>query len=504
VVDRDIARERARARAAATRPVLSDPLRIAGRTAAILTVLLAVVVVVVVLLGDDDDSYQVTAEFQNASQLVGGEEVLVAGARVGTVEDIQLSDDAQALVTFTVDDEFAPLPEGTIATIRSQSLAGVANRRIYLTFPMPGEAPPAEIPDGGTIAEAQTVPEVDVDQLFNLLDAEAIADFKRVVTSLDEATRGVGRHANRGVRYLNPLLSTSRRVLAELRLSREALERLIVDSSKLSGALAERAPDISQLVRDLNLTLGAIGRQRAALTAAVSKLPDFLRRSNTTFVNLRAAADDLEPLIAATGPVAERLGPFFRELRAAAADSVPTIRDLDAILRRRGADNDLTELVRLAPDLARAAIGSGRPDCGANPSHDFGAAADDDFRQGALGEATCALRNSLPVVAFLRPYTPELVGWFEDFSTSGVLDANGGIGRIFGAFNAFTVNATNGLPDLLSPVDPATLFSGEGALDVGNNARCPGALERDPGDGSVPFTDGGTLDCDPRQVATGP
>jgi len=32
----------------------------------------------------------------------------------------------------------------------------------------------------------------------------------------------------------------------------------------------------------------------------------------------------------------------------------------------------------------------------------------------------------------------------------------------------------------------------------------PGANERDPGDGSTPFTDGGALDCDPSQTPVGP
>ena len=33
-----------------------------------------------------------------------------------------------------------------------------------------------------------------------------------------------------------------------------------------------------------------------------------------------------------------------------------------------------------------------------------------------------------------------------------------------------------------------------------HRARCPGALERDPGDGSAPFTDGGAINCDPDLV----
>ncbi len=232
-----------------------------------------------------------------------------------------------------------------------------------------------------------------------------------------------------------------------------------------------------------------------------------MREANTTFVNLRATADDLEPLIVATDPVAERLGPFFTEFRAAARGAVPTIRDLDAIVRRGGQANDLVELTRLAVPLGEAALGDGHPDCGENPSTDFGAAADDDFRQGAFGEADCALRNSLPVLSHFRAYTPELVGWFDDFSTSGTLDASGGIGRIAGTFNMFTASPSNGLPDLLSPVDPADLFGAGGSgplIDLGNTSRCPGALERDNGDGSTPFTDGGRLDCDPSQIPVGP
>ncbi len=53
----------------------------------------------VVLLGGGD-SYKVTAEFENASQLVGGEQVVVGGVPVGGVTDIALGDDGQALVTF--------------------------------------------------------------------------------------------------------------------------------------------------------------------------------------------------------------------------------------------------------------------------------------------------------------------------------------------------------------------------------------------------------------------
>ena len=121
-----------------------------------------------------------------------------------------------------------------------------------------------------------------------------------------------------------------------------------------------------------------------------------MRNANTTFVNLRAALDDVDPLVDRLEAGRRELRPFLAELRAAAADAVPTVRDLDAIVQRPGPDNDLVELTRLQPPLADAAIGSGSPDCGRGPeTPPTCGAADDDFSQGSFGEAVCSLDNSL-------------------------------------------------------------------------------------------------------------
>jgi phospholipid/cholesterol/gamma-HCH transport system substrate-binding protein len=246
--------------------------------------------------------------------------------------------------------------------------------------------------------------------------------------------------------------------------------------------------------------MGALASHSNELEQSLQKLPDFMRQANTTFVNLRATLDDLTPLVNASKPVASKLGPFFATFRRAAHGAVPTITDLQKTIRRPGAQNDLVELTRDAVPLKKAAIGSGSPDCGKNPNTDYRQAADGNFTQGAFGESVCSLQNSLPNLAFFRSYTPELVSWFNDFSpTSGAYDANGGFSRISTTFNAFTP----GLPDLFSkPLSPIAQIAGIGG--TGKTARCPGANERNPGDNSTPFTDNGTLACDPSQVPLGP
>jgi len=490
-----------------------------GRIAALVALVVAAVALILVFSGNGEE-YTVTAEFENASQLVEGNEVVIAGNPVGIVKTIELGDDGGALVTFTVEEDYAPLKRGTTATIRSFSLSGIANRQVQLALPAEGDSGQSypggartagdAIEDGGTMTQSETVSEVDLDQIFNTLDARTIRNLKKVIKGFEVSYDGVGEQANKGFKYLNPFLSTSRRVFGELNRDERALEALIVDGSKLSGALAERAPDLEALVGNLNRFQGALARQKSSLSEAVREFPDFMREANTTFVNLRAALDDVDPLVDASKPVAVRLRPFFREFRAAAADAVPTVRDLDHLVLRPGPHNDLVDLNRLQPAVTEAALGSGSPECAENPNsvEDLESAADDDFTQGAFGEQICALRDGRPSIAFLRAYTPELVAWFDDFSHSGTGDANGGIGRIATNFNSFSVSgpelAPNVLPNVFGPealLSPQEVFEG---LTLGQRRRCPGANERNPGDGSTPFTENGELDCDPTQVPPGP
>ena len=232
---------------------------------------------------------------------------------------------------------------------------------------------------------------------------------------------------------------------------------------------------------------------------------------------VQTCALPIYPLVDASKPVAKRLQPFFSNLRAAVADAVPTIRDLDEVVRTSGPDNDLVDLTRLQLPLANRAIGTGAPDCGpgAENADDLQVVADDDYTQGSFGESTCALRNSQGNLSFFRAYIPDTVSWFNDFGPfSAKDDAAGGIARINTTLNNYSFSnpalpeLTGILGGLLSPVLP-TAFPGFTTQQV---ERCPGAAERDPGDGSTPFTDAGALtdslaangECDPSQMTPGP
>jgi len=464
---------------------------VVGRIAAIAALIGAVVVVLLLVLGGGS-SYTVTAEFVNASQLVTGNNVNVAGVPVGSVKQISLSDDGQALVEMEISDSaYTPLPQGTHASIRSQSLSGIANR--YVDLALPTDESAEKIGSGGEITQANTTSEVDLDQLFNTLDKPTVGHLQEVIRGFARTYEGVGAKANRGFYYLNPFLSTSRRVFGELNSDQANLEGLVVDAAGLTSTLDAKSPEISSLVANLDGMLGTIGSEQASLASAVGQLPDFMRQFNTTAVNLRAALDDVQPLIDATRPVARKLQPFAKRLRGFARDAVPTVKNLNQVINRPGQNNDLIELTAAQDPLAQIGVG---------PVDRNGAS-----RPGALPASADSLKDSLTQLSTLRAYSPELTGWFDDFGQSGKSDAFGGIGRIAVGANMFTagppgvpcpsqLDAISGVCSLLNPAQLLT------SLGIKNLQRCPGANER--GLTEEQLTQGGTLDCDPNQLPLGP
>jgi phospholipid/cholesterol/gamma-HCH transport system substrate-binding protein len=429
---------------------------------------LGAAVVVAVLLFAGGGSYTVTAEFVNAGQLVKGGEVRVAGVAVGTVQQIDVSQNGLAEVKFSVNGDYAPLRNGTRAIIRPSSLSGIANRYVDLQLgPQNGN----QIPDGGQIGTDDTETAVELDEVFSLFDKDTRSSLQDVIKGEANTFRGRGAELRRGVHYLNPALSTGARLFEELTRDNRLLKRFLVDSGTLVNTLAARRDDLTGVVRNLNTTFGALGSQQSALADSVERLPPFLRRANTTFVNLRAALDDVDHLVNAAKPVARRLGPFLSQARPFAADAAPTIRDLSRTIRQPGSTNDLIELIDSFPPLSRVAL---------NNQNVNGAS-----RPGAFPQTTTALTAATPTLAFARPYTPDFVGWLDDFSTTGAYDA-------LGSFSRAWIN----LSELLYGPGPK----------IHQYRRCPGADEMPASDGSnvLSASEAAALDCDPSQRAVGP
>ena len=254
------------------------------------------------------------------------------------------------MVTLEVTDgDLTPLHEGTTATIRATSLSGIANRYVSL---QPGPNDASEIDDGGLIDADDTAAPVDLDVLFNTLDAETRKGLMNVVRGSGTQYDGRAQEAGESIEYFAPFLSSTARLTEELALDQRLLERFISDGATTVSAIAERRDDLAELVGNTNVAFRAIADENVSLEQALELLPDTLRSANTTFVNLRATLDDLELLVDESIPATKELAPFFRELRPLVADARPTIKDLSELIRSPGPNNDLIDLTAKQPRLA--------------------------------------------------------------------------------------------------------------------------------------------------------
>jgi phospholipid/cholesterol/gamma-HCH transport system substrate-binding protein len=456
-----------------------------GRVAAIGALVIAVVVVAVILLSSGS-SYSVKADFVNASQLVSGDAVEVSGTTVGTVSNIAVTPDGQAQVTLAINNSSVqPLRRGTLATVREPSLSGIANR--YVDLRLAPQSEPA-IPDHGTIPTSDTTSSVDIDELFNTLNAPTRKALQELIVGSAKQYKGEAARANAAFAYLNPAIASTSMLFEQLNKDTSKFTRFIVKSGNLVSTIAQRQSDLSALIAHLATTTEALASQRTALGNSIQRLPGFMTLADTTFANLRTSLGVLTPLVNVTKPVAPKLQELLTNLKPFAQNSVPTIRNLAKLVSKPGPNNDLIDLTRQQVPLAKATVDTIQ--------------ADGKLRPGAFPESTKALNDSTPEIAVDRPYAVDLTGWFEGFSHPGGIDAYGNYSRVAPVIGLASIN--NGLFNILPSMVQASLrqlldFGGsQGSVVTNQGDRCPGSMER----GALYYPYQG-YPCSPNEIPTG-
>jgi phospholipid/cholesterol/gamma-HCH transport system substrate-binding protein len=403
----------------------------------------AIAVLVLVLGGGRTQTLHL--RLQNASQLVNGNLVEVGGVGVGTVKEIELTNDNLADVTIEVTDEsLLPLRRGTRAFVRVPSVSGVAQRYVAL-HPGPNSGP--ELRDGDVIPAVNTQAAVDLDALISTFDADTRTKLQGVIRGGAGAYAGAGRRGlNRAIKYLSPALGQMDATLGELVADRPALQKFIVASSNVVSAVADRRSDLEAGLAAAATTTGALAAERRALQGVLASAPSTLNKASRTLRSLAATLDVVTPTARAAQPVAPRLS---RTLTTAA----PALERSATVLPR---------LRRLLEPLR--GVLAGLPALRASSVPAFSAAAR-------------AVQGAMPIIDGARPYVPDaLLGATNGFggTAAGYYDANGGYARI-----AFV-----GGPYSASGFGTLVPHPQIGGLRYGNWHRCPGAATQVAADGS--------------------
>jgi phospholipid/cholesterol/gamma-HCH transport system substrate-binding protein len=424
-----------------------------GRVAAIVALAAVVIALGVILLGGDG-GHKYNLLFQNASQLVADNQVLIGGQPVGSVESIELTEDNLAEVKVSIEQE---LHEGSTAVIRATSLPGVANHYVSIE-PGPNDNPPLE--DGATLGLAETTTPADLDQFFNSFSKRMRRGFADFIQGQAAFYAGRGEAGNVAAKYFGPSLNRANAFVGELNADQRLFEDFVVNSGKLATAVAERGENLSNAISNASTAFGAIARENVAFSQTLRRLPPVFRQSNTTFVNLRAALDDIDPLVETAKPATKDLAPFLAELRPVIQKAVPLFKNLRLTVRRPGKANDAAELLAALPEVQQRAA-------------------------RAFPHSEEAIADFQPNLNFARAYTPDIFNGFAKLGQiTGYYDANGHYARIsFSNLNLFNYSGGE-----LQPIPPSRQFETLASAETVKR-RCPGGATQPAADGSNPFVE---------------
>jgi virulence factor Mce-like protein len=252
------------------------------------------------------------AIFTDAAGVLSGDDVRVAGVRVGEVKKISLYQGHLAEVTFTVakDGPFsAGMPRSTLAQIRYRNLIG--QRYVSLA-----EGPGTQgdlLPPGGTIPVTQTQPALDLTTLFNgfrpLFRVLEPADVNRLAFQIVQTLQGEGGTVNSLLAHVASLTNT----IAD----RDKIIGDVIDNlNQVLGTIDERRAQLGQLIGQLQSFVTGVAGDRQAIFDSLSEINDLTGVTSDLLLEARPSLkNDIAGLNKLAGTLADNGGAVDTALR---------------------------------------------------------------------------------------------------------------------------------------------------------------------------------------------
>lgn len=211
------------------------------------------------------------ALFSDVTSLEKGDDIRVAGVRVGEVKAIRITDRTAAEVEFSVDRD-RPLLTSTQAVIRYRSLVG--QRYIALTEG-PGDG--GRLKPGATIPLDRTQPALDLNVLLGgfkpLFAALSPDDVNQLATQLIRTLQGEGGTVHSLLAHTASLTTT----IAE---RDELVGSVITHLNEVLGTVDERGERFAELIEQLQLVLSGLAEDREAIGESLAGI-DALAEATT-------------------------------------------------------------------------------------------------------------------------------------------------------------------------------------------------------------------------------
>jgi ABC-type transporter Mla subunit MlaD len=285
--------------------------------------------------------YRVRAIFDNAFSVIPGEDVKIAGVKVGTIDSLDVTPDQKAAVVLSITKPgFDDFRTDATCTIRPQSLIGEKFVECTPTQPRVQGAPPApalsQVPKGQPgageylLPDTQTTLPVDIDLLGNVLRLPYRERLSIILNEFGTGLAGRAQDLRAVIRRADPALQATDQVLNLLAAQNHVLDQLAVNSDTSLAPLARDRGKVADFIVQANTTAQATAERSTALEANIQRLPPFLAQLQPTMVRLGAFADEATPVLADLGRQAPAISRFIEALGPFSKAATPSLKSLGA------------------------------------------------------------------------------------------------------------------------------------------------------------------------------
>ena len=281
--------------------------------------------------GIGTDFYEVKAELPTTQAVVPGQgqTVNVAGVKVGEVGEVNL-ENGRAVVSMQIKDKYKPIYKD--ATILLRPKTGLKDMILALD---PGTPKAGELEEGGRVTVANTLPDINSDEVLSTLDADTRAYLEILINAGGTALRDDSTASQQGApadlrevfKRFEPTARDADKFTKLLAQRRTNIKRAIHSFSAISTELGSKDDQLARLVNSANANFQAFAQEESALREALRLFPSTLSQTATTLNHTASLASELGPTLQKLRPFARELAPSLRAQRPFLRETTPIIRD---------------------------------------------------------------------------------------------------------------------------------------------------------------------------------
>jgi phospholipid/cholesterol/gamma-HCH transport system substrate-binding protein len=247
------------------------------------------------------------AVFSDVTGVSKGDDIRVAGVKVGVVKSVEITDRTRALVTFSVDDH-TTVTGATHATIKYRNLVG--QRYVALTQEVGSTD---KLGEGATIPISRTAPALDLTVLFNgfkpLFQALSPADINQLSYEIVQVFQGEGG-------TLESLLSHTASVTSTLADRDQVISALVDNLSEVLDHVADRDQQLNQLITTFRTFVGGLNEDREAILGSLDSISELSVQTASLVKGIRSPlVEDIANLRKLTANIQANRGELDRALQ---------------------------------------------------------------------------------------------------------------------------------------------------------------------------------------------